>query len=170
MHPHPPPHPSLAQFLRQLAREEALLRDALANVVEVNEALRRGDAAAALVASERPESIAAAQREAAEARAASAAALARELRLDGESLTLSRIAANLPEVQAAEVLTARDRLAAVARELAAVQTRNANLLEHLRSFYRGVLSGVTGLDAPRRYGPSGGPLDPSAGGAIRTQG
>jgi hypothetical protein len=153
-----------------VAREESLLRDALANVVEVNEALRRGDPAAALAGSERQESIAAAQREAAEARAASVAALARELRLGGENLTLSRIAASLPEAQAAEVRAARDRLAALARELAAVQTRNANLLEHLRSFYRGVLSGVTGFDAPRRYGPSGGPLEPAAGGAIRTQG
>jgi hypothetical protein len=164
------PHPSLPPFLQRLAREESLLREALATVTEVNEALRRGDPATALAASERQEAIAAAQREAADARAASAAALARELRLGGEGLTLSRIAANLPEEQASDVLAARDRFAAVARELAAVQTRNANLLEHLRSFYRGVLSGLTGSDAPRRYGPSGGALEPAAGGAIRTQG
>jgi hypothetical protein len=159
MHPHQP----LAPFLRALAREESLLREALANVTKVNEALRRGDATAALAASERQEAIAAAQHEAASARSASAAALAREIGLGGESLTLSRVAASLPEAQAAQVHAARDRLGAVARELAAAQGRNANLLEHLRSFYRGILSGLTGSDAPRRYGPSGGPLDPGAG-------
>ena len=66
--------------------------------------LFKSDPAAALGASERQASIAAAQHEAAGERAVAAAALARELRLGGESLTLSQIAANLPEEQAVETV------------------------------------------------------------------
>lgn len=164
------PHPSLADtLLRQLGREESLLRTALAGLTDVYEALRRGDLAGAFSASAQPV-FASELREAADARADAAFALAREIGLSGEGLTLSALAARLPDPAAAELLAARDRLTPLAAEIAAVQARNANLITHLRSYFRGVLSDVMAPGAPLRYGPSGSRLEPATGAAVQTRG
>jgi hypothetical protein len=157
------PHSLFADtLLRHLEREEALLRAALAGVTTVSAALRRGDLAAAFDASAQ-QTLGAVLREAAAERTAAATALAREVGLSGEPLALAALAAKLPAPHAAELLAARDRLAAITAEIAAVQTRNANLIAHLRSYFRGVLSDLTAPDAPLRYGPSGGRLEPALG-------
>jgi hypothetical protein len=167
---HHPPHPKHARtFLQQLAREESLLRDALANVTVLHGALRRGALAESLTYSTEQAALGVALREAADARTASALELAREVGLTGEDLTLSALAAKLPESLAAEVRDARARLAGVTAELSAVHTDNANLIGHLRSFFRGVLSGLATPGAPQRYGPSGGRVE-SAGGAVQAHG
>jgi hypothetical protein len=123
--------------------------------MEVHAALRQGDLAAALALSTQQQAQADAFRATAQARATAATALASELGLSGEELTLSAIAARLPETLAADVRAVQSRLRTVTTELTAIQTRNANLLAHLRSFFRGVLSDLTIPDAPQRYGPSG---------------
>ncbi len=174
-----PPSPLADTLIRHLGREEALLRTALANVTAIHAALRCGDLATALGIS--TQALAAELREAADDRSAAATALAREvarlsesgsacLALDSESratgevktVTLTALAANLPEPHAAELLATRVRLAAVTAELAEVQARNANLITHLRSYFRGVLSELTAPEAPLRYGPSGSRLEPAA--------
>jgi hypothetical protein len=157
-------------LLQHLDREEALLRSALANVTELHAALCRGDlsAAQAICAGQQP--LAVNLRATAEERAAEAARLARELGLPGEGVTLAALAAQLPEHLAAGLLGARARFTALAADLSAVQARNANLLAHLRSFFRGVLSGVTAPEAPPRYGPSGSRLEPVTGVAVQGRG
>lgn len=142
-------------LLQQLGSEETLLRNALAGANEIFAALRRGDLTAALSFSNEQQAHADALYEAGKLRAATAKALACELGLTGEELTLTAIAAKLPLPLASETLAARDRLRSVTAELNAIEARNANLLGHLRSFFRGVLADLTVPDAPQRYGPSG---------------
>lgn len=154
MHPH---SPLAASLLESLRREEELLRAALTTATEVQTALRRGDLPGALDSSTR-QWLAAELHAAGEARTASASALAHALGLSAENLTLTTLAAKLDGPHAAELLAVRDRLKLAAGELAAIQDRNANLVAHLRSFFRGVLSDLTTPDAPVRYGPSGSKL------------
>lgn len=170
MHSYHPQQPLANTLLRCLGSEEALLRNALAGVTEIHTALRRGDLAAALALSTEQQAQGEAFHDAAKARSDAATALGRELGMAGEELTLSAFAAKLPETLAVDVRAARDRLAAVTAELTAIQTRNANLLNHLRSFFRGVLSDLTVPDAPQRYGPSGGRLETATGTAVQGRG
>jgi hypothetical protein len=170
MDPHHLAPPQAATFLKHLEREEELLRAALVNVSELHAALLQGDLAGAQAVSERQGAHAAALVAAAVDRTASANALAGALGLPADGLTLAALATKLPEPLAAQVLTARAKLLTVTTELAAFQTRNANLLGHLRSFFRGVLSDLTGFDAPLRYGPSGSRLQPATGVAIQVRG
>ena len=165
MHPH---SPLAASLLSSLAHEEALLRTALAGATEVSSALRKGDLPAALGATAQ-EPLAARLREAADARTSAANALAAAVGLNAEPMTLSALAAKLDAPAAAELLAARDRLAALAAEIAAIQDRNANLIAHLRSFFRGVLSDLTAPDVPVRYGPSGSRVG-VAGSAVQASG
>ena len=165
----PPYCPSVDTLLRHLEREEALLRAALAGVTAVSEALRRGDLASAFDASAQ-QALATDLREAAAERAAAAMALGREFGLSGEAVTLANLAAKLSEHYATELLAARERLTALTAEIAAIQARNANLITHLRSFFRGVLSELTAPDAPLRYGPSGSRLEPATGAAVQARG
>lgn len=165
---HPQSHPA-DTLLRRLEREEALLRAALAGVTAVSEALRQGDLANAFDASAQ-QALATELHAAANERAAAATALGRELGLSGEAVTLANLAAKLPEQHASELLAARERLTALTAEIAAIQARNANLITHLRSFFRGVFSELTAPDAPLRYGPSGSRLEPVTGAAVQARG
>lgn len=166
MHPHSPLAVSLLEALR---REEELLRAALATATDVRAALRRGDLPAALDASTKPW-LAAQLHAAGEARAIAASALGYALGLSAENLTLTALAAKLDAPHAAELLAARDRLQDVAGELAGIQDRNANLVAHLRSFFRGVLSDLSTPDAPVRYGPSGSKLGTLSGLKVQASG
>ncbi|MCS6867089.1 MAG: flagellar export chaperone FlgN [Gemmataceae bacterium] len=145
-------------FLQHLQHEETLLREALAITKTLYTALVAGDLGSAQNSSLRQETLAAALQEAAHRRAEAAVALAREVGFTGSALTLSALAARLPEPLATEVIMARDRLAVLTAELTVAQTRNANLLHHLRSYLRGVLSDADS-DVPVRYGPSGARID-----------
>lgn len=165
---HPLPHPA-DTLLRHLEREEALLGAALAGVTAVCAALRRGDLAGAFDASAQ-RTLATELREVADARTGAATALAHEVGLSDEALTLSGLAARLPESHAPQLLAARDRLFALTTEISAVQARNANLVTHLRSYFRGVLSELTAPDVPVRYGPSGSRLEPLTGAAVQARG
>jgi hypothetical protein len=161
MNPHHSARPLVTTFLQALGREEQLLRDAHANVTELHAALCRGDLSGARATCSGQQQLATALHDAAAARAVTATNLARELGLPGEGLTLSALAAKLPAELAADVLAARTRLSALTSELVAIQARNANLISHLRSFFRGVLSGLPAADAPPRYGPTGRRLEPN---------
>ena len=156
-------------FLRCLRAEEELLAESRTVADVVYAALRGGDLAAVTAAVSRQQALADAMAEAGTARTAAAVALAHSVGLPDNGLTLNLLAANVPAPFAADVLAARERLTALTAELGALQTRNANLLGHLRSFFRGVLSDLAPADAPARYGPSGGRLTPP-GGALQTRG
>ena len=159
-----------ATFLQHLRVEEQFLADVLAKANDVYAALRRGDLAAATEITTQLNADAAGLRAASAQRAAVAEHLARALGLPTKDLKLSALVESLPDPLGAEVGAARDRLTAVTTDLTAVQTRNANLLGHLRSFFRDVLADLTADDTPARYGPSGNWLAPSAGSALLTPG
>ncbi len=158
-------HPLTSALLNHLAREEAVLRDALACGNDVFAALRRGDLPGALATGAKYEAAGVSLHDAAPPRAAAAAALARELGLSAQGVTLAALAAALPDPFAADLRAARARLTAGATELAAVQARNANLIGHLRSYFRGVLADL-GTETPSRYGPTGVRVEPGAAGAV----
>ncbi|VTR96394.1 flagellar biosynthesis protein : : FlgN [Gemmata massiliana] len=157
-------------FLQHLRVEEQFLAEVLAKANDVYAALRAGDMRAANAVTPQLTADAAGLRAASAQRAVVAADLARALGLPVQDLKLTLLVENLPDPLRADVDAARARLTAATAELAAVQTRNANLLAHLRSFFRDVLADLTADDTPARYGPSGNWLAPSAGSALLTPG
>jgi hypothetical protein len=158
-----PLSPLADTLLDRLAAEEELLRAALANQSELHAALRRGDPAEAqALAAEQP-ALAADMRSAAEARAAASAALARELELPIERAALADLAARLAAAPASRLLATRAVLRDLAAEIAVVQTRNANLIAHLRSFLRGALTAAGAPQPSSRYGPTGSRIAPVPG-------
>ncbi|MDB5307478.1 MAG: FlgN protein [Gemmataceae bacterium] len=165
-----PPCPLTADLLDHLRDEESLLREALASLTDLFAALRRGDLNAVNATRPRQESLAAALSHRHPTRAAAAARLAEAVGLPPADLTLSILAAHLPSDAASGLLAARDRLADLAAQLKEYQRRNAILIRHLRSYFRGVMSALAGADAPVRYGPSGSSLTPKTGTMIQTRG
>lgn len=132
-------------------------------------ALRRGDLAAVEGLRAHQESLAASLHAAGAERAEGAARLAAELGLAADA-TLSALAECLPGPAASELRELRPRLAAAAAELGDLQRRNANLIGHLRSYFRDVLADLTAADAPVRYGPSGARLAAAGGTAVHASG
>lgn len=142
--------------------EETLLRKAVQWATGVRAAVRRGDLAAISDGGLTIE-----LQQAAVARTAAHDEAAKAAGLPGTA-TLAELAAKLPE--RAELLAARDRLRERTAEFVSLQRGNANLVNHLRQYVRGVLGGLTGGDGPTRYGPTGSRLDPPAGAALTARG
>jgi hypothetical protein len=164
-----PTAPLSRQLLDRLADEEALLRAAVASAAELHTALRKGDRTHLAAVQAIQENLAARMNSAALARHRAATELAAGLhRPAGSPPKLASLAEALPEPEAADLLAARDRLATVAGELARWNGRNANLVAHLRSYFRGVLASLTAAGADR-YGPAGTLVGP-AGGALQARG
>lgn len=155
----PAPSARVETFLQHLAVEEQLLGAAIEKGQEVYDALRRSDLPAVYAIGAQQERIAADIRAAAAARLVAAAELVPPP--TPEPFTLAALADLLPEPDGAAVRAARERLAALAAELNQIQTRNANLLGHLRSFIRDVLADFIPDDTPTRYGSSGQWLPPA---------
>ncbi len=156
----PAPSARVETFLQHLAVEERLLGAAIEKGEELYAALRRSDLGAVHTLGAQQERIAADIRAAAAARLEATAELVTVR--TSEPLTLAALADQLPEPDGAAVRAARERLAALAAELKRIQTRNANLLEHLRSFIRDVLADFIPDDTPTRYGSSGQWLPPAS--------
>lgn len=130
-------------------------------------ALRRGGLPEVTRLGAEQERLAADLRAASSERLDAAHELAAGLRAPAAGLTLGTLADLLPPDDGAPVRAARARLSDLASRLTAIQTRNANLLAHLRSFFRDVLSHLAPDDAHARYGPTGrllpGALQPRRG-------
>jgi hypothetical protein len=152
----------LQALAARLRDEERLVRDSVAAAEELFSGLRRGDAAAVEAGRARHEDLA-------NRLTAAAAERARIVRDLGAPATISELIALLPEPEASELRAVQTSLAAAATELAGLQRRNANLVQHLRSYFRGVLTALTAPDGPVRYSPSGARLAPG-GGAIQARG
>lgn len=153
-----PPSTALLDHLRA---EEQLLREAAADLADWHAAVTRGDQTVWEAAAPRQAELAAALAERAAARQSAATTLAVALGLSPDGARLAELADRLPEPEAAELRAARDRLAAAAAGVAAAHRRNANLVRHLRSFFRGVVSALTAPDAPARYGRTGSAVSPA---------
>jgi hypothetical protein len=168
---HPQIIPLTTSFLQHLDAEEQLLHDALAVAVDLYTALRKGDLAPLKSAQPRQEQLALDLRSGADRREAAANRLARALGFPPEGLTLSSLAKRLGEPAATRILAARERLSTITAQLTDFQQRNANLIHHLRSYFRSVLSALTKTsDVPVRYGSSGARLTPGFGAAIQARG
>lgn len=170
MHTLLPPSPPVETFLQRLGAEEQFLNLALEKALEIYAALRRGDLKGVAALGAEQEQLAAALRAASAQRLEAAAELAPDLNSTSEPLTLSRLAETLPEPDGEAVRVARERLAALAEEFTRIQTRNANLLGHLRSFFRDVLADLTPDAEPLRYGPTGNWLAPAPGAPLPRRG
>jgi hypothetical protein len=163
---HPPPTDRLLALLRD---EAALLGTAVEHAAGVHAALRRGDVPTVAAALPHHERLADALRGLAAERGGAAAAVATAAGLPADGVTLAELADRLPAA-AGQLLAARDRLRELSAELISYQTGNANLIRHLRSYFRGVLSGPTEAAAPVRYGPSGTRVDPPSGIRVLARG
>ena len=142
-------------FLQHLGAEERLLGLAIEKANEVFAALRRGDLKGVNGLGAEQEQLANELRAASAARLGATAGLVSDLNISAAPVTLAVLADHLPEPEREAVRAARERLRALTSELTRIQTRNANLLGHLRSFFRDVFADVTADDGPLRYGPTG---------------
>lgn len=92
----------------------------------------------------------------AEERARAAVAVAEYVGMPTGTCTLKSLAAKLTDPWAGELNALRSRFHVLTREIAELRDRNANLIESLRVFFRGLSSGlISGSNTPVRYGPSG---------------
>jgi len=161
----------LRSFLQRLNAEEELLHAALRVASDLYTALRNGGLASIKDLQPRQDQLATELRSAADRREAEKTRLGRMLGLEPERLTLSLLAKQLGEPWSTDILAARDRLSEITTQLSEFQQRNANLVHHLRSYFRSVLSALTRTaEAPIRYGASGACLTPTFGAAIKARG
>jgi hypothetical protein len=171
MQPHAPPNPLLASFLQRLDVEERLLNQALALTADLYTTLRKGQLANIALTQPQLEEAATALRKAASDREIATARLARSFGLPTEGLTLAKLATRLGESEASGILAQRERLTVLSAKLADCQQQNANLIHHLRSYFRSVLSSITKTtDIPIRYSASGACLGPWYGAAMYARG
>lgn len=164
------PSPRVETFLRCLEAEEQFLNLALEKALEIYAALRGGGLKGVAALGAQQEEITAALKTASALRLEVTNGLASDLNIPSEQLTLRQLAESLPEPDAEAVRDARERLAALAAEFTRIQTRNANLLGHLRSFFRDVLADLTPDAEPLRYGPTGSWLSPAPGAPLPRRG
>lgn len=162
MPPTPAPnHQQLTErLLGHLRHEESLLHASKECLTAVHHALRQGNLKALDAARPHQEILAADLHDAAQARGQVTAELAQSLGLPPENPSLGELADRLPVAPARELLAVRESLRVVLNDVVELQWANANLVQTLRSYFRGVLSGLTTPDVPTttRYGPTGGRL------------
>lgn len=118
-------------------------------------ALRKGDMPAIQAALPANDSLAGRLAAAAEQRQAAATRLASAVGLAGESFTLALLADRTPEPYRSGLRTTRSKLRELTAQVDQFRAANANLIDRLRSYFRDVLSPLTAVDTPVRYGPSG---------------
>jgi len=157
-------------LLEQLRLEEDLLAATQASVQGLHAALRRGDLPAMNGFHAHQERLAAEMQLRAKDREAASAALAGLLGLPRVGATLRDLGERLPVDEAARLASQRDRLRESAQVIAQFQSANANLIAHLRSYFRGVLSTLAIEGTPVRYSPSGSRVIGSLGAAIHATG
>lgn len=160
----PSPRPLVQALLAHLQREESVLQSTRQTAMRLYTALRKGNLPE--VESLRPEyeQAAAGLKAQAADRETAATALAGVLGLPATA-SLTELAGPLSPPLAEAVLAARDRLRGLTRQVEQFQSANANLISHLRSYFRGVLDGLADEPPPPRYGPTGaavtGPVAPA---------
>lgn len=150
------------RLLGHLRHEEFLLQTSKETLLGVHHALRKGDLNALNAAQPHQEKLARDLHDASARRGVAATEIAVALRLRPDGLSLTDIADRLPPTLATQLRDIRDKLRDVVAEVVELQRANANLVQTLRSYFRGVLSGLTSAETPTptRYGPTGGRLQP----------
>jgi hypothetical protein len=156
-------------LLARLQVEEALLQTARQTVMRLYTTLRRGDLPAVEALWPDHERVAAELTARAAEREAAAAALADALGLP-PTATLVELAEPLSRPLAEAVRGARERLRALTTQVEQFQSANANLIDHLRSYFCGVLSGLTADPPSPRYGPTGTAVTGTAEAALTASG
>lgn len=160
----PSPRPLVQALLARLQLEETVLQSARQTAMRLYAALRKGDVPGVEALQPEQEGLAVSLKAQAADRESAAAALAAALGLP-PTASLTELAAPLSPPLAEAVLAARDRLRDLTRQVEQFQSANANLISHLRSYFRGVLNGLTDETPPPRYGPTGaavtGPVAPA---------
>jgi flagellar biosynthesis/type III secretory pathway chaperone len=159
-----------AQLLQHLQTEEDLLRQVWDALSQIHTVLRSGDLAAVAVALPAHEALAQKLDQSQQARRATIEPLAAAVGVAPHEAALAVLVARLPEPWASQLGSLRSRLKQLTAEIEDLQIRNANLIAHLRSFCRGVIATLTGVDTPVRYGPSGMRMPLVAGRAIQGSG
>jgi hypothetical protein len=151
-------------LLAKLQLEETVLQSARQTAMRLYAALRKGDLPTVEAMRPEHEELAASLKAQAADREAAAAALAAALGLPATA-SLAELADPLSPPLAEPLHAARERLRALTAQFDQFQTANANLIAHLRSYFRGVLDGFMEEPPPPRYGPTGaavtGPVAPA---------
>lgn len=152
--PVPSPRPLVQTLLARLQAEESVLQAGRQVVLRLYTTLRKGDIPAVEELWSEHERLAADLTARAGEREAAAAALAETLGLPATA-TLTELAAPLSPPLAEAIRSARARLRDLTAQVGQFQSANANLIAHLRSYFHGVLNGLTADPPSPRYGPTG---------------
>jgi hypothetical protein len=163
--------PLTVSFLQHLDTEEGLLQESHSLAASLYDTLRQGQLATIKELQPRLAQLAVSLRATASKRETDGRDLCLVLNIPPEQFTLSKLAERIGEPHASRLLAARERLDQLTTQIADLQHRNANLIQHLRSYFRSVLSALTKTtDYPIRYGASGTCLNPGFGAAIQARG
>jgi uncharacterized protein YaaW (UPF0174 family) len=160
----------VTKLLQHLAIEEQLLQKALKQLSYLHEVLLRGDLQALVAAQPTGEELAAELRQLQSERQVVIEQVCIAVGIASHQVTLSQLATHLSEPWAEQLRVMRMGLSQLVKKIAALQGRNANIIAHLRSFICGIMSTLTGVDSPVRYGPSGVRLPAVTGQAIQASG
>jgi flagellar biosynthesis/type III secretory pathway chaperone len=146
----------LTRRLREnLTREDAFLQESKVALARAHSALKHGNLAQLDQARIEQERLAAELRDVSTQRMDVVRVLAHAVGVPMDSPSLKDISDRLPPESARELLEIRDQLRSTVREVITLQKSNATIIQSLRSFFRGVLSGLTAPETPTRYGPTG---------------
>ncbi len=122
---------------------------------EVYAALRGGNSASIATAQVKLTNFAVSLQQVEDERAVSTTVIAHLLGLSNDRPSLAELVQKLSGPESAQLNSIRNQLATATAEFQAAQHRNANLIHHLRCYFRDVLSALMAADRPDRYGPTG---------------
>ena len=159
-----------SNLIDRLAAEEKTLRAALQSLITLYDSLRRGKPTELEALRANQEILAGQLTDLSKARDEAARSLALALGLGDQDIILASLIQHISDPDATLLKEARERLTALTAEMTLYRERNANLLSHLRSYFRNVLSAITAVDAPVRYGRSGGFVSQPTGSRFLAKG
>lgn len=163
-------HPFVRSLVAHLWDEERLIQVVIEATDSLVDAMRNGDAntfrEAQNIQAKLSVQLATASAECAQA----LSTIAARLGITEGKLTLRELGEKLSPADSYELCLVQARLSIAAQTLKRVQSQAANLLMHLRSYFRNVFSTLAMSDTTERYGRSGSLLGAGAGSAIQACG
>ena len=166
--------PSIQPFVRSLVShlydEERLLLAVIQATESLQATLRHGDVASFREVQANQADSATQLATIAAARSTVMLPLAEHFKIPHNRLTLRILAEKLSPPESDDLRILHGRLLVAATSLKRVQAQTANLLVHLRSYFRNVLSTLAVSEATERYGPTGSRLGTGSGMAIQACG
>jgi len=163
-------HPFVRTLVAHLWDEERLILVVIQATESLVDAMRHGDADTFREAQVIQAEFAVQLATASAACCKAMTPIAAQLSIPAGQLTLRILAEKLSPADSYELRLVQTKLNTAAQALRRVQYQTANLLIHLRSYFRNVLSTLAVSETTERYGRSGSLLGTGSGSAIQACG